>query len=102
MNNPNAARNDKRSFIRMEVNTPAKITVIADNQQEIGICKNLSGNGMLLELGTDYSVGSEFVVHVTSELENGPTLDASCTVMRSEKTPDGDNYLVGIIIDKIL
>ncbi len=102
MNNSNAARNEKRSFIRMEVNTPAKIMVIADNQQETGICKNLSGNGMLLELGTEYPIGSKFVVHVTSELENGPSLDASCTVMRVEKCPDGENYAIGIVIDKIL
>ncbi len=102
MNSSNAARKEKRSFIRMEVNTPAKITVIANNQEETGVCKNLSGNGMLLELNTDYPIGSEIVVHVTSELENGPSLDASCTVMRVEKFEDNENYSVGIVIDKIL
>lgn len=102
MNSSNAAHREKRNFIRMEVNTPAQISITKDNHQELGICKNLSGNGMLLELSTQYGIGDQFVVKVSSAQENGPSLDALCTVARLENDEESETFLTGVVIDKIL
>ncbi|HEY6528439.1 MAG TPA: PilZ domain-containing protein [Cellvibrionaceae bacterium] len=73
---------EKRSFIRMKLDCPAKITV-SDDEDFTGVCSNLSGGGMLLVLDNPIEVGSECVVRISSHFGHGPMLKARTRVNRA-------------------
>ncbi|WP_317931571.1 PilZ domain-containing protein [Halioxenophilus sp. WMMB6] len=103
MTEPSNAHAEKRGFIRMQVNTPAEIIISADGQQARGTCLNLSGNGMLLEVEQPHAIGSILVVFVSSDHGHSPSIEAECTVMRSEPVDDTPNrHLIGVTINRIL
>ena len=103
MTDSSNAHAEKRGFIRMQVNTPAEIIVSSDGQQTRGICINLSGSGMLLELEQAHELGSKLTVYVSSDHGHNPSIEAECTVMRNEPAGDKpDKHHIGVTIDRIL
>ena len=84
-----ASRNyqEKRSFIRMKVDTP--VTVTPTNGIPLtGICHNLSGGGMLIAVAEALPLGEELEVAVTSHHGHNPMLLARTRVIRVLSQPD--------------
>lgn len=92
---------EKRDFIRMKVNTPAKVSVDQKGTMTEGICNDLSGSGMLLTLDQKLPMDSELLVTLCSEYGEGPTLQAKCTIARLQQA-GGNKCLLGLEILEVL
>ena len=95
---------EKRNFIRMQVDTPATVTLsTSGGQREIcnGICHDLSGGGMLLTLDKQLAVDTEVFVSITTNHGHQPTINARCSVSRVQLGPK-KTYLHGLSITEIV
>ncbi|GLS26657.1 PilZ domain-containing protein [Marinibactrum halimedae] len=103
MNSFHNAYSEKRDFIRMRVDTPAKVQVQGESIDQEGLCKDLSGKGMLIELTQPISLGTELIVTVQSSHGHSPMIKARCIVMRVEPPEEGsDRTCVGVNIEELI
>ncbi|WP_026016693.1 PilZ domain-containing protein [Catenovulum agarivorans] len=92
---------DQRSYYRMMVN--ADCIVVVDNletpQEFSAICRDLSANGLAIELQESIDVGQEISVRISSASEQIPSLTARGKVLRC--IPEtSTTFIVGVeIID---
>ncbi|MBX2808889.1 MAG: PilZ domain-containing protein [Cellvibrionaceae bacterium] len=93
--------NEKRNFIRMQVDTPAQVSIEGNNTPCDGVCNDLSGGGMLLTINKELPLNTELVVTVSSLYGHNPMLQAKCRIARIESGPN-DSCLLGLEIDEIL
>ncbi|MFO1369872.1 MAG: PilZ domain-containing protein [Marinagarivorans sp.] len=89
---------EKRSFIRMKLDCPAKIAHL--DEEFAGVCSNLSGGGMLLVLDKSIEIGTEYVVSISSHFGHGPMLRAKTKVIRAMSC-DGKCH-AGLSIEELL
>lgn len=89
--------NEKRDFIRMKINSPVAIT--CKGKSYLGVCKDLSGAGMLVETEDTFEIGAELDVSIEQKGDTHLPFHASTTVSRVE--PIDDKYLVGLSINEI-
>jgi len=98
----NLARNfnEKRDYIRMQVDTPAKLTL--SNGQSFSVtCVDLSSSGVQLHSNEAIPVQSAGELHVESGGGSTPPLSARVSVCRLQAMEDG-MYRVGLSIDSFL
>lgn len=89
---------EKRNFIRMKVDTPVLITTTdGSGTTYTGVCKDLSGAGMLLESSDDIPMGIEIRVSIQSGKQ---PFEATATVARV-KTTASSSYIYGLKIQEI-
>lgn len=88
---------EKRDFIRMKVNAEVDVSVLGDDRKIRGICRDLSGTGMLLEVAEPITVGSELNASLPSNNDSFPAFDTKVRVIRCEPLDNG-NRLVGVEI----
>ena len=97
MKTSSPTHSEKRDFIRMRVDTPASVIVktIATidpcdeeapsaNETISGICKDLSGGGILLELKTSLALDMVVEVDISPSYGHKPMLKAKAEVSRVE------------------
>ena len=95
MKTSSPTHSEKRDFIRMRVDTPASVIVktiatndssdeeaSSSNQAISGMCKDLSGGGILLELKTSLELGMIVEVDISSSYGHKPMLKAKAEVSR--------------------
>ena len=92
---------EKRNFIRMKIDTPANIKVHAEGIDLEGICRDLSGGGMLVEVDKALPSGSELEVTIASEHSHSPMLRAKTRVSRVIGGPN-DKCTLGLEITEML
>ena len=92
---------EKRDFIRMKIDTPAKVTVTDDQGDFTGICRDLSGGGMSLDVEKVVPVGTEIRVVIASDHGHNPILKARAKVTRVEADHSGRCTLGVQIIDML-
>ncbi|NTS78548.1 PilZ domain-containing protein [Catenovulum sp. SM1970] len=94
---------DKRDFYRMMVNTECQVTVVdAEAQQDhSALCRDLSANGMAVEIDVAVDMGKTVEVHIRSTNAQIPSLDAKGKVIRCSKESD-NLWLLGIEIQEIV
>jgi len=104
MNFANRQYQEKRNFIRMRVDTPVSVHVLTDDQHSQGICRNLSGGGMLLELPATLPVGTQAAVSIKSTHGHSPMLQARVRVARVDAHPNSSEQpcLLGMVIEEVL
>lgn len=85
---------EKRDFIRMKVDTEVTIVVEESKQQLTGLCRNLSGTGMLLEVDSQVPEGHTCKTTLNSSNTSFPALDATIKVVRCTQLED-DLYQLG-------
>ncbi len=92
---------EKRNFIRMKIDTPAEVNIEQKGVTTYGICNDLSGSGMLITVDEDLPVDTELLVTLTPDSNFGPSLQARCTVTRSQQSAQS-KHLLGLEIQEIL
>lgn len=90
---------EKRNFIRMMVNSPVNITYANRNYQ--GICKDLSGAGMLIETEDTFEIGAELEVTIQQKGDNHLPFNALVKVARVQTAQPGIQ-VIGLNIEEIL
>lgn len=80
---------EKRDFIRMQVDTEIILTVDETNEKLSGYCRDLSGTGMLIEVNKEVAEGLNCQTTLASNNPAFPSLDANIKVLRC--TPIGDD-----------
>ncbi|MGQ9426680.1 PilZ domain-containing protein [Gilvimarinus sp. F26214L] len=103
----NTTENDqnKRSFTRLQVDTPAELKVQETGEHLYGICRDLSGGGMLIEValpesGAQLRAGGIMEVRLASHWNGSPMLSARARVARV--TPSDGRWVLGLEILEIL
>jgi len=92
------AYDEKRSFIRMKINTP--VQVIQGEERFTARCKDLSGSGMLLQSDRELPLGAQVEVHIAQEGDNRLPFNASAQVVRvNAVNPSG--FILGLAIKAI-
>lgn len=91
---------EKRSFIRMKVETPVAVQLHPEKHLQ-GTCHNLSGGGMLISLAEPLPLRQELEVTVSSNHGHNPMLRALTRVCRLPETSD-TRYFVGLEIVTLL
>ena len=92
------AYEEKRNFIRMKVDSPLSLT-LSDRTVE-GVCIDLSGTGMCIELSTELKIGEQAVVHLASHQNQVSAFNAIVRINR--KMHDGQQYYYGAEIIELL
>lgn len=120
MDTVNRKNNEKRNFLRMEVDTPAELLIrgkglgvkgkglnakgLRDKALR-GLCRDLSGSGMLVEVeasaGEELESGLELEVKLASHYGDSPMLKAHSRVARITRNQQG-RLVVGLEILEIL
>ena len=93
--------NEKRTYMRMQTDTPAKITLQPTLQTFDCICKDLTAKGMMIETEKQLLINSKLIISIPASSSNFSALKASITVLRCDRANDG-RFLVGSKIDHIL
>ncbi len=93
---------EKRDFLRLAVECPAKIRLNGARQVEDARVKNISGGGLVLQAAQDIPRGSEVSIVVSPVNSPMPPLVAAVKVVRSEPELAGAGYLVSCSIDRVL
>lgn len=101
MDRINRNYNEKRNFIRMKIDTPAEVVIENQGQQIEGICRDLSGGGMLIESPQQLEIGLELTVKLASHHLNSPMLKARVNVARVKENRNG-TYTLGLEILEML
>lgn len=97
-----ASRNyhEKRSFIRMKVDTPVDVR-LDSNTNLRGTCHNLSGGGMLISVPEPLPLDTELEVTVSSNHGHSPMLRA-LTKVRRAPAASAERFQVGLEIISLL
>ncbi len=101
-----ASRNyqEKRNYIRMKIDAPVNIGVVADGSTYKGVCRDLSGGGLLIELDTVLPAGTKVEVSIVSGHGHNPMLNAKAEVTRVISQPESETQpcLLGMQIVEVL
>ena len=97
----NRKYNEKRNFLRMQIDSPVAVSLQSGNEEVTGMCLDLSGGGMLIEANRVLPMGAQ--VDVTIMPPNGatPMMTAKAEVTRVDSRPD-ETCILGLEIIKVL
>ena len=90
--------NEKRDFIRMRINS--QVLIHHEGNDYTGICRDLSGTGMLVETQQSFELGTQLDVSIEQKSETHLPFNASTEVSRIQ--PGSENTLIlGLSIKEI-
>ena len=103
MDNIHKSYTEKRDFVRMKLNTEVSLLLTNPERELTGICRDLSGAGILIELEEPLPIGTKCTVVIKSAYEKlkEPDFKALIEVNRDIKSASG-NHQVGAQIIEIL
>ncbi len=85
---------EKRDFIRMKVDTEIILSIEEPAQKIKGICRDLSGTGMLIEVNTAIAEGTSLNTSLPSSNAAFPSFETAVKVIRC--TPmDNGHFMIG-------
>lgn len=90
---------EKRDYIRMQLNSEARLTV--NGQQQDALCIDLSSSGMQLESKTAVAPNTEVDVEIGSKHSQLSGLAASAVVVRCDARDEEGPYLLGLQIKQM-
>ncbi len=93
------AYSEKRNFRRMKIDTIVCVTNQAGQNFE-GICKDLSGAGMLIEIDQQFPIGTELNVKIVPTKPSGTAFSTTAEVARVKSHSPG-LYTIGLMIREI-
>lgn len=92
---------EKRDFLRMGVDCPARFRIQGTDGVTNAVVKNLSASGLLILTQQEISPGTRLLVHIAPSNNITPPLAATVNVLRSEPATAG-GYEMACTIEKIL
>ena len=92
------AYEEKRNFIRMKMDSPLSLT-LSDRALE-GVCIDLSGTGMCIEMTEELQLGDQAVAHLPSQQNQISSFNAIIRINRKMK--DGALFYYGAEIIELL
>lgn len=100
MSSPARNFQEKRDYIRMQVDTPATLTLENGETHQM-TCIDLSSSGVQLKSNDPITANSKGELKVSSGGGATPALHASVTVCRIQENRPGE-YRIGLSIDSFL
>jgi len=91
---------EKRDFIRMFINAPVDFAIAGTDEWFNGIGKDLSGGGLSFVTEHELSEGDSVNIKLHPITPVTPPLDALVTVIRADKSDEGQ-FCVSTKIEKI-
>lgn len=88
---------EKRDFIRMKVDTEITLTDDKSGRQYQGICRDLSGTGMSIEVDQYFAPECELNTSLPSNNEAFPSFDTTVRVIRCSDIGN-EKYELGVEI----
>lgn len=95
----NSTTDDKRAFIRMKLDSTVVLEPAQDSENYEGICKDISGVGMLIASDAPLNMGDKLVVRIRPLDKKSSEFSASATVNRINDS--GKERLLALTIDEI-
>lgn len=93
---------EKRDFIRVEVDCPVRFRVDDAGEDEEGKVRNLSGRGMMFIAERELPVESSLEVKIQPENTLTPPLHARVRVVRVARPRRGEGFEIGAVIQEML
>ncbi|MFP3873790.1 MAG: PilZ domain-containing protein [Thiohalophilus sp.] len=93
---------EKRDFIRVEVDCDIRFKPQGTGQEAIGRLANLSGRGLMFIAANEIPVDTQVEIYVESDQQINAPLHAVVRVVRMAKQRRGDGYEIGAIITSVL
>jgi len=93
---------EKRDFIRVEVDCEVRFKEQDGDEQYQGRVKNLSGRGMMFISDIGISQGTLLEVHVAPQNDLTPPLNAMVQVVRMVRQKSSNAYEIGAVIKQML
>ena len=90
---------EKRDFFRMNMNCGMEYTINGSGVRKSGLMKNLSGDGVLIEIDQQVEPGTEVRLSIKPEKSLTPPLDVTIEVLRCDKN-DPEHYEIAGNITK--
>ncbi|WP_246841129.1 PilZ domain-containing protein [Hahella sp. CCB-MM4] len=91
---------EKRDFIRMKVDSEITLKDSSSGESFKGICRDLSGTGMSIEVGQPFEAGYELNTSLPSNNEAFPSFDTTVKVLRCSEL-ENERYQLGVEIIKV-
>ncbi len=101
MNFANRNYNEKRDFLRMQVDAPVSLYILGRDDAITGVCKDLSGGGLLVELREEIDLGTTLSVVISSTHGHSPILEAQARITRLKETAD-QRFIAGLEIVEVV
>ncbi len=99
---PQNLHNEKRSFIRLKIDTMVTFTITGGSSERYqGRCKNISGAGLLIETEKKLKVGTRISVTVPSENSEFSNLNTTAEVIRCNALRDQHKFEIGLVIKQV-
>ncbi|KRT53997.1 PilZ domain-containing protein [endosymbiont of Ridgeia piscesae] len=92
---------EKRDFVRMEMDCPARFRISGQPQLATGIVRNLSSSGLLLEFDQELATGTELALEILPGKSITPPFAAILSVIRSSPIEHA-NFSIACAIERIL
>jgi hypothetical protein len=92
---------EKRNFLRMAVDCPARFRIAGSDALSAAIVKNLSSSGMLILAEREIDPGTQLAVEIMPGKTITPPLSAEARVVRSHPTDTGD-FNIACSFERIL
>jgi hypothetical protein len=93
---------EKRDFIRMPMDCPARVRIAGAEQTTSAIVKNLSSKGILMLFEQEIDPGTQLAVEILPGKTITPPLSAEMRVLRSDPSDDAGNFHIACSIERIL
>ncbi|MEE8059289.1 MAG: PilZ domain-containing protein [Pseudomonadales bacterium] len=98
MSSAGKSYSEKRDFIRMRINS--QVDIRHAGNEYYGICKDLSGAGMLIETDQVFEIGVELEISIAQKEEAHLPFNATAKVSRV-LPGTGNKHIIGLAIKEI-
>lgn len=93
---------EKRNYIRVKVSTPLLFTLNKKPERYEGLCRDLSGAGILIETTKRLKIGDNLQVTIPPTQTNKNPFSAVTEVVRIDPMSNQHTYQAGAVIKKVL
>ena len=93
---------EKRNYVRVKVSTPLLFTLNKSPERYEGLCRDLSGAGILIETTKKLNIGDHLHVTIPPTQANQNPFRAIAEVVRIDPLNQRHIYQAGTVIKKVI
>lgn len=87
--------NEKRNFIRMQIEVPIQLTNQTTNEVFTGLGKNLSANGIMFAANTNFPLETQLLCTIFSQHHSFNNFNATIQIVHTKLDPKTKLFTVG-------